>query len=172
MAPPQDPARFSHLTRLDLSNIATAEQLDGNAAWSGEFEWKAIQQLAFFTSAYKAKKGTVIVTEGDPERYMGIILSGALEVTKKEKKGKAKTIAQISRGRTFGEMSLIDNEPRSATLVASQEAVVLVITPESVARLSEENPRLAYKFIVKVARLLSQRLRHTSGMLADYIVPG
>ena len=42
--PSPDQARFSHLTRLDLSNIATAEQLDGNAAWSGEFEWKEIQQ--------------------------------------------------------------------------------------------------------------------------------
>lgn len=160
---------FAHLQKFDMTSLAMSESLDGDKAWASDFTWPEIESLAAHTAPYKAKKGTVIVNEGDTERYMGIVLVGQLDVFKKATGGKDKPLAQITRGKTFGEMSHIDGEPRSASLIAAFDATLLIITHEHMTKLNDEAPRLGFKFLLKVSRLLSQRLRQTSGILADKI---
>jgi CRP-like cAMP-binding protein len=75
----------------------------------------------------------------------------------------------LGPGRAFGEMSVIDAEPRSATLVAREPGLLMVLTGESFASLSDEHPRVALNLLQRMARSLSQRLRQTSGQLADYL---
>jgi CRP-like cAMP-binding protein len=64
-------------------------------------------------------------------------------------------------------MSLIDGEPRSATLQVNRAAVMLIISKLQFERMSNEVPRLALKLVLMIARQLSQRLRQTTGTLVD-----
>ena len=64
-------------------------------------------------------------------------------------------------------MSLIDGEPRSASVIAEEPSLLVVLTGEGLAALSSDVPRLAIKVLLKIAKLISQRLRQTSGALVD-----
>ena len=90
---------------------------------------------------------------------MGIIKAGA--------KRQDLPIATIGVGHTLGEMALIDGQARSAGAVAVEDLILLAITRADLDRLTLEHPKLAVKLVMKVAKLLSQRLRQTTSNLAD-----
>lgn len=137
--------------------------------WSDDFRWQELLALVEDCQVYKIVPGALICREGAMESFLGVVLQGRLEVRKLDSEGVEKTIASLGAGRAFGEMSVIDAEPRSATLVASEPGLLLVLIGESFAALSENHPRVALKLLQRIARTLSQRLRHTSGQLADYM---
>jgi CRP-like cAMP-binding protein len=66
-------------------------------------------------------------------------------------------------------MALIDGEPRSATCITAMPCKLVILTKENFLRILAEQPGLGVKIVMKIARLLSQRLRKTSGMLVDYL---
>jgi CRP-like cAMP-binding protein len=75
----------------------------------------------------------------------------------------------IGPGKTFGEMSLIDGEPRSASAIALDDSKVLVLTEENFHRLVYQYPHLGAMVLLKLAQLMSQRLRQTSDLLVDFL---
>lgn len=156
---------FPHLKSITLTTAERAEQLD--RAWANDFAWRELESLANYTESYAAPKGTTLVREGSRESFMGVVLEGLVDVVKQDGDGVGRALAQIRPGKTFGEMALLDGEARSATLVTAADTVVLVVTKDALDRLSEDAPRLALKFVLKLARQVSQRLRQTSGVLSD-----
>ena len=64
-------------------------------------------------------------------------------------------------------MSLIDEEPRSAAAVAAEDTLLLILTQESFAQILHTYHALGVKLLMKITRMVSQRLRSTSGMLTD-----
>jgi len=78
-----------------------------------------------------------------------------------------KVVATLGPGQTIGEMALLDGQPRSASVVAAEDLVLLVFTRAALEHLVEEKPSLAVKVLWKLARVLSQRLRQTSGALVE-----
>lgn len=69
----------------------------------------------------------------------------------------------VRKGRSFGEMSLMDSESRSADAVATQNGSVLVMRELDFKRLMLDRPALAAQLLLKLGKLLSQRLRNTGG---------
>jgi CRP-like cAMP-binding protein len=92
-----------------------------------------------------------------------------VKVLKQNEKHQGKTLSVLTKGKTFGEMVLFDGEPRSATIVSADDTVLLILTRENLDRLIRESPGLAAKILLRLGKLLSQRLRVTSGMLVDFI---
>ena len=66
-------------------------------------------------------------------------------------------------------MSIIDGEPRSAAAVTAVESTLLVMSAEKFQKLLDEWPRVAVIVVMKIAKLMSQYLRHTSGRLIDHL---
>jgi CRP-like cAMP-binding protein len=66
-------------------------------------------------------------------------------------------------------MSIIDGEPRSAAAVTAVESTLLVMTADKFNRLLDEWPRVAVVLVMKIAKLMSQYLRQTSGRLIDHL---
>jgi CRP-like cAMP-binding protein len=66
-------------------------------------------------------------------------------------------------------MSLVDGEPRSASVITVEPTLMLVLTGEQFSLLAADVPRLAIKILLKITKLISQRLRHTSGTLLEYL---
>ncbi len=154
------------LTKATYTSRQRSEFLD-KTQWSKEFSWKQIELIADRMQSYEAKKGVEIFNENHPERYMCLIVEGRVNIVKEDSRHGRRFITRFERGQTFGEMSLIDEEPRSAAAVAAQDTLLLILTQESFAQILHTYHALGVRLLMKITRMLSQRLRSTSGMLTD-----
>lgn len=127
------------------------------------------EMLAQHLQAYSAEPGCVIFREGEPGHYMCLLVSGRIVTYKEADLAHTARMAEERCGRSVGEMALIDGEPRSATCVATEASVLLLLTQSNFERLAEERPALALKLVLRIAKLMSRRLRLTSGRLVDYL---
>ena len=127
------------------------------------------EALAPHLKAYEADSGCPLFREGEPGQHMCFLVSGRLRIVKESGHDGPVEVAGSSRLRVVGEMALIDGEPRSASCVATEPSVLLLLTREGFAKLGEERPALALKLMAGIAKLLSRRLRMTSGQLVDLL---
>lgn len=100
------------------------------------------------------RKGEVLVEAGGPGGSVFIIESGKVRISLPGTEGREVTLAHLSGGDCFGEMSMLDGEPRSATVSAAEETTVLVGTREDFMRSLEGNPELAMSLLVTMSRRL------------------
>ncbi len=138
-----------------------------------DFSRQDIEQIAHYVSAYEAPKGTVVLREGEKQSYMFILVSGRLDIFKKADSvtygDKPKKIATVRKGKSVGEMSLLDGLGHSATAVAAEPVEILLVTKNQFDRLLKTHPVLGVKLLRRIAALMSLRLRQTSGVLIDYL---
>ena len=149
---------------------ARAELLDATR-WANEFAWAEIEALAAHLQIRRRARGEVVCREGEAEPSLFIIAQGSVAIMKHDAEDREKLLAKLGPGQTIGEMALLDGQPRSATAVAAEDLVLLVFTRAELDRLVEAKPRLGVKLLWKLARFLSQRLRQTSGALAEHLLP-
>lgn len=109
-----------------------------------------------------------VVSEGDMAREMFVVLEGELEVLKRAPSGAEVRVAMLGPGSWFGEMSILDVQPRSASVRALAPSRLLRLTAEHVDRLLYRRDPKAYAlFVMNIARELSRRLRVTDSILAQ-----
>jgi len=108
-----------------------------------------------------------LFAEGEASDYICFIVSGTLEVFKQSQQGRMVAVSTLSRGRTIGEMALMDSYPRSATVIAQTPCTLLKITRESFDLILEKRPRAGIAFLQALSKSLSLHLRKTSGQFAD-----
>lgn len=114
-------------------------------------------------------KGEFVFREGEPGTFMGFVLKGTLEVMKENTKGQLKSLVLIKKGFAFGEMALVDNYARSATIMAKEPCVLLIFSRDRLEELVEQHPEIAVKIWQGISRLLSLNLRRTSGALSEHL---
>ncbi len=102
------------------------------------------------------KRGELIVEQGKKSNALFIVLTGRARVITSDNRGREVILATMQPGDYIGEMSLIDNEPHSATVRAEVQTDVLVLGRTEFARCLPENSSMAYA----VMKGLVQRLRH------------
>lgn len=144
-----------------------ADLLDGLELFK-DFSYPELRTVATYPVCHRIKKGDVVFSEGDAGDHMLILVEGTLAVYKGGEQGRH-MLSYEGRGRVVGEMALIDRERRSATCIAATDCELLTLSTEALDRLAHEYPVLAYRFMFALARLLSRRLRRTSGMLVEYL---
>jgi hypothetical protein len=108
--------------------------------------------------------GELVIEEGTKGTAAYVILSGRAEVLKKSGK-KDITIATLEEGQVFGEMGLIEERPRSATVRAVSDLKVRVINRDKFNELLRSSPLV----LIPILKILFERLRQTSTMLAERI---
>ncbi len=114
--------------------------------------------------------GTRVVSEGDPAREMFVVLDGELEVLKRTRTGSEIRVAMLGPGGWFGEMSILDVQPRSASVRALAPSRMMRLSAENVDRLLYRRDLKAYAlFVMNIARELSRRLRVADGILAQFV---
>jgi serine/threonine protein phosphatase PrpC len=106
--------------------------------------------------------GREIVTEGQPGEELFVVIRGRVSI---EKNGVA--IAELRPGGHFGEMGLIDNAPRSATVRAFEPTRVMVIARNDLMNLMKRESILAVKMLWSFVQVLSDRLRATNSELSE-----
>ena len=111
------------------------------------------------------KDGDNIFEENSIGREMYIILTGKVKVIK-EKDGVETTLATLEEGDFFGEMSLFDNNPRSATVRALGNIKLLEINQKNFLKKISRDPSLAFRMLEK----MSQRIRKTDDKILNCTV--
>jgi len=106
--------------------------------------------------------GREIVTEGQPGDELFVVIRGRVSVEKG-----AVEIAELRAGGHFGEMGLIDNAPRSATVRAVEPTRVMVVARQDLMTLMKRESILAVKLLWSFVQVLSDRLRETNSELSE-----
>ena len=132
-----------------------------------DFEAEELETFARYLRCYRAPRGSEIIREGDVGDFMLLLLDGNVEIVKKDARGLPQVMANASPGKTLGEMSLIDGEPRFASCVTLDTVEVAVLDRESLSRLIAEEPQVGVKLMMELLMLLNQRLRSVSAQLLD-----
>jgi len=132
--------------------------------WSREFSWDHIKKICLYIEPVMAKPGAIVFKEGDTDKSLGIIVKGAIDIIKENTR-----VATLTSSQTFGEMALIDGEPRSASGIAAKETVIFFMTQDNLIRLTRDDSQLGVQLLWKISKLISQRLRQTTGLLVDYM---
>lgn len=144
-----------------------ADLIDGLDIFQG-FSYPELEIFSRYLGQTSAEKGEVIFNEGDPGTFMLILIDGRISIYKAGESGRH-LLSYEGKGRIIGEMALLDRERRSAQCVAETACEFLTVNHEGLERLSAEHAQVAYRFMFSLARLLSKRLRRTSGILAEYL---
>ena len=128
--------------------------------------------LAFLAETLKTsefKPGDVVFREGDQATEMYVVLRGEFEVLKASKRGIDARVAMLGSGDWFGEMSILDVHPRSASVRSLAASRLLVMTSADLEALYRKDLKSYSLFILNIARELSRRLRVADGILADLV---
>ena len=164
------PERQQQLAHLESLGDATpfAGQMHAlipNCLLLENFSQPEVELLAQFMAVYRAQPGTEIIHEGEGGDFMLMLLEGRVEVLKRDRWNSPQLLSTVEAGRTLGEMSMIDGEPRFATCVAAEPSLIAVLDRESLARIIVEQPLLGAKILMELVLMLSHRLRATSQRL-------
>jgi CRP/FNR family cyclic AMP-dependent transcriptional regulator len=113
---------------------------------------KELSRIAALADEADVEAGRVLTREGTPGGEFFIIADGQATASLRKKK-----LATLGPGSFFGEMSLLDHGPRSATVTADTPMHLLVVDPRSFASLVDDVPSVARK----IMRTLAERLRNS-----------
>lgn len=115
---------------------------------------------------------TIVFREGDPGDQMYFIEKGLVTITKTIEGDIQTPLATFGPGQCFGEMSLIENSPRSATARIQDAAVLLCLTRDNFETYLKKDPLGAAQLLMGVLWEVNDRLRHTDELLRDTIYWG
>lgn len=171
MIDPGETQRLPHLEHLGdaTAHAARIHGMVGYAPLFEQFSLAEIRLLGHFMQVYRADAGQEVIREGDAGDFMMLVVEGRIEVFKQDRWNTPRLIAVVDEGKTLGEMSMVDGEPRFATCVAAVPTVIAALSRDALALIILEQPMLGAKILMQLSVMLSQRLRSTSVRLLDFI---
>ncbi len=141
------------------------------------FSEENLQAFAEIANFKKYNKNDIIFKEGESGDSIFIIVSGQIEVLKKNPKGEGfivissisgeESISSQYEGEFFGEMALLDFEPRSATIRAKTDLEVLFFSKEDLFDIFSQDLQMQLIFMTNLARTLSRMMRQTTIDIAN-----
>lgn len=135
-----------------------------------DLDQKDIEQVLQLAVRKTVPAGSVVIQEGDAGNSMYILCRGEVEITKRlglvldEETPNERIIIRLKaeEGVCFGEMSLLENEPRSATVTALTDCFLMEIGKEDFMNLIRHNSDMGCKILLRLAQMLSKYLRKTN----------
>jgi CRP-like cAMP-binding protein len=132
---------------------------------------ESVDALADEFQVVDAARGTVLFREGEPGDSLFIVLSGKVKLGRRSSDGRENLVAIMGPSDQFGELSLFDPGPRTATATVVTDARVAKLPKAALQKWVQDRPQIAMQLL----RVVARRLRRTNTMLADLIfvdVPG
>jgi CRP-like cAMP-binding protein len=152
-------------TQPRTAGRSISEDLD-RTPWGRELPWPAIDTLSGYLVRRTLPTSEAVFREGDTGLFLCVLVEGTVEISKATPGG-PRPLARFAAGKTFGEQALLDGQPRSATATAMEPSVVLVLDSQRFGEIELRHPRLVISILRVLARMLSDRLRLTSGKLIE-----
>src|SRR5712672_2743097 len=127
---------------------------------------EAFDQLCRYAKHLTLKRGATIVSKGDPGNSLIAVISGTVKISVSSPDGRSAILNLIGPGETFGEIAVLDGQPRSADAIANTNCEIFVIDRREFLPFVRSHPELAMKFI----ELLCAKLRWTSDQVEQVIL--
>ena len=117
-----------------------------------------LERIAADSVVRSFPKNSIVITEGDSSNSLYVILSGEVKIFVSDEDGKTNTINRYGAGDYFGELSLIDEEPRSASVQTVSKCKIAILSRNYFVEYIERHPRVA----ISLLKGICQRLRVTT----------
>lgn len=123
-----------------------------------------------------ARAGEVVIREGETRHsdFMALLLDGevTVESTVAAAHDSSMVVSVLGPGSLIGDMALIDGAPRSATCTAATDLALAVLTRDALMRLIEDQPAVAARLLLAVAKRIADHLRETNRKLLTFAQVG
>jgi len=130
---------------------------------------EALEHLASSLKVLQRSADEIIFREGEAAREFYVILNGEVEVFKVLQRGAEARLATLTPGHWFGEMSVLDVQPRSSGVRALVPCTLLVVTARDLDALYRRDLKSYTLVVLNFARELARRLRVVDELVADFI---
>jgi diguanylate cyclase (GGDEF)-like protein len=131
-----------------------------------------IEFIMGFLTTLDVDEGDTLFRQGEEGYELFIVRSGRIRVAITLHDGREKDITEFMLGDFFGEMSIFENAPRSATCYASERSSLYTLMGRDFLRLMEDSPSLAIKIMYRMSNITTRRLRNTGEFLSDMVLWG
>ena len=131
-----------------------------------DLEPAALDQLCRYAKHTTLKRGTTIVSKGDPGNSLIAVISGTVKISVSSPDGRSAILNLIGPGEIFGEVAVLDGAARTADATANTNCEIFIIDRREFIPFVRSQPALAMKFI----ELLCTRLRWTSDQVEEVIL--
>ncbi len=125
-----------------------------------------LRKLVRFLHQRDYRADEIIFRENEPGESLYVIKSGRVRIFSRKDDGTERELAVLEAGSFFGEVSLVDEAPRSAFAVATEDTRLLGLFRADLLRLVDRDPRLASQILFRLASVIARRLR-----FANHTVP-
>ncbi|BBO88794.1 cyclic nucleotide-binding domain-containing protein [Desulfosarcina ovata] len=119
----------------------------------------------------RLEAGDIVFNEGDPGNEVCFVVEGILDVLKLDNGRLEQKIAVKAPGGSIGEMAVIGNFSRTATVRARTDATLLTLSRDHFEQICQDHPVIGVRMLRAMARLLSLHLRDTSQELLEHLSP-
>ena len=121
-----------------------------------------IQLVLNHSTKKTVAKNTIVISEGDQSASLYVIITGKVKVFLQDGEGKEVVLNYQGPGEYFGELALLDNAPRSASVMAVQKSTFLVVSKQEFKQMLSSHPDIAFaliKGLVVRLRLLTENVK-------------
>ena len=121
-----------------------------------------IQLVLNHSTKKTVAKNTIVISEGDQSASLYVIIAGKVKVFLQDGDGKEVVLNYQGPGEYFGELALLDNAPRSASVMAVQKSTFLVVSKQEFKQMLSSHPDVAFaliKGLVVRLRLLTENVK-------------
>ncbi|MFQ6044934.1 MAG: Crp/Fnr family transcriptional regulator [Gemmatimonadales bacterium] len=145
--------------------LSPAEQLRGIPLFA-HLDPRELREIGAAAREKSYPKNSVILFEDDPGDALYVVLKGQVKVVLIGEDGREVILSILKQGDFFGEMALIDDQPRSAHVIAMEDSDLLVLHRDEFRKCLEETPRIALGLL----QALSRRLRRADDKIGGLVL--
>jgi CRP/FNR family transcriptional regulator, cyclic AMP receptor protein len=149
-----------------LDGITTA--ISKGCIFAGLAE-EEITYIASLMHCYRVGANTVLIQEGEPGGCMLLLVEGEVEIRKHDSHGQYRLLTRLGAGEILGEMSLIDGENFSASVITLVPCTIGVLARSALEYLMRTRPEVGTKLLMQFALVMSGRLRRTLDVVTEYM---
>ncbi len=153
-------------------NLDQIKETLKNSGLGVDLKVEELELLAELATEHHYRKGARILKEDARSRDLYLIHQGRVSVRLKlpSEFGREEAIYQIRDGQVFGEFSMVDGSPRSATVNADDEVIAYQFDHSSLMQLLDNNPRIGYVIMRNMAKIIASRVRNTNMLWRNTLV--
>lgn len=129
-----------------------------------------LDKITAIAQVLEFRKGDTIFREKENTKGLYLIKSGKVEISKLTQDGWRQTLAALSDGQFFGELSILENRQHEAAAVASETTVIILLTKEGFEKLEKDDAAIAFKIIKRIALVMCKNLRRMNDKFLNALI--
>lgn len=150
---------FKEVFRAKIKPASVEEMLSKIPVFE-KLEPKELRQVASIVHRRQYVKDEFVFYQSDPGLGMYVVEKGSVGVVVSGDDGVQKEITELHNGDFFGEIALLDESPRSASVVVKEDSELIGFFRPDLFEIIEKTPKTGLKIVVKLAEMIGERLRN------------